>query len=69
MFGGVDHGALPPTDSLAAPAPPENPTVLNGTEAVAMAVARLLLAGINRNSRPAKLLGVDDTQSCARIRS
>jgi hypothetical protein len=28
-----------------------------------MAVARLLIAGINRNSRPAKLLGVDDTQT------
>ncbi len=64
-----------PPPATPTPAPPGNPTKLDETDAVAMAVALLVLrgappvrrwgvgAGSNSNSRPAKLLGVDDTQT------
>lgn len=46
----------------AAPAPPDEPTVLDGTEAVGMAIAQLVLVGLDSDVKPSTLLGVDDTQ-------
>ncbi len=72
VLGGVimatahEHSQLPraqPPQAPAKSAQPEKPAALDETDAVAMAVARLALASVKRNSRPAKLLGVDDTQS------
>jgi hypothetical protein len=67
MAGDVEHSQPPPTAKLADPAPPENPAALDQSEAVGMAVARMVLAGINGNSKPAKLLGVDDAHSSLRV--
>ena len=73
MATGMEHRLPAPTGMHVAPAPPENPTALNQSEAVGLAVARLVLRGGppvprmnavgNTNSKPAKLLGVDATQS------
>jgi hypothetical protein len=77
MVEGVEGRRPAPTDTLSAlPATPEKPAALDETEAVGMAVARLVLRGappvrrgrgveadINVTFRPAKLLGVDQTQS------
>ena len=60
----VAPGAPPPPD---APAPPGNPVPLTEDEAVGMAVAHLVLTDIDGNSRPAKLLGVDDSQSSLQV--
>jgi hypothetical protein len=55
----------------AAPAPPENPpenpAALDETQAVAMAVAHLAVTVVNGKATPARLLGVDDTQSSLEV--
>lgn len=51
---------------LADPAPPENAVALDKTEAVAMAVAHLLVAGIDDDARRPKPLRVDDTVTSLR---
>ena len=44
------------------PASPDEPTILDGTDAVGMAIAQLVLVGLNSDAKPSKLLGVDDAQ-------
>jgi hypothetical protein len=70
MATAVEHGESPPATAPATPQAPEKPSALGKTEAVGMVVARLVLRGapaVNANSKPEKLLGVDDTQSTLRV--
>jgi len=50
----------PPTPSV--PAPPDEPTTLDRTDAVGMALAHLVLVGLEGDAKPSKLAGVDDAQ-------
>jgi hypothetical protein len=52
----------PPTQTPTMPAPPDEPTVLDETDAVGMAIAHLVLVGLESDAKPSKLLGVDDAQ-------
>lgn len=52
----------PPTKTPIVPASPDRPVVLNETDAVGMAVAQLVLVGLDSESKPSRLLGVDQTQ-------
>lgn len=58
---GSGNSDLPRPESFTEPAPPEKPTPLTETDALGMAVAWLMLAGID--GRQIKLLGVDSKQS------
>ena len=52
-----------PTAAPAAPALPESPVAFEASDAVAMAVAHLVVSGINSGSKRPELLGFDDTQA------
>lgn len=81
MVEGLEQHPTPPTGTRSdPPVPPEKPVALRETEAVAMAVAHLVLhgvppvrrkggvgEGIDGSSAPAKLLGVDDAQSSLNV--
>lgn len=76
MATGMENSRPARAGTRAAPSPSENPTALKQTEAIGMAVARLVVrggppvprinavgVGINTKSKPAKLIDVDHSQS------
>jgi hypothetical protein len=56
----------PPNEPPTVPAPPDRPTVLDGSDAVGMAIAQLVLVGLDNDAKPPELLGVDDAQVVVR---
>jgi hypothetical protein len=52
----------PPTQTSTVAAPPDRPNTLDRTDAVGMAVAHLVLVGLEGDAQPSKLSGVDDAQ-------
>lgn len=44
-------------------APPDEPTSLDQVDAIGMAVAELVLNGVDGDAKPSKLLELDDTRS------
>lgn len=56
----------PPTQTPTVPAPPMSPITLDRTDAVGMALAHLVLVGLEGDAKPSKLSGVDDAQVTVR---
>jgi len=63
MATGVRPSAPPPAVARDLAPPPVKPDTLDASEAVAMAVARLLVTGIDGDSKRQRLQRLDDTQS------
>jgi hypothetical protein len=64
---GKGHRRPRPHDTAPPEPPPAEPVALYSTQAVAMAVARLVITGKDRSESPALLGGVDDTQSSLNV--
>lgn len=57
-----EHRARPTKDLPSIPSPSDEVVALGQTEAVGMAIAEYMLVALHRNSKPSKLLDIDDTQ-------